>query len=470
MSSDHFTKLVQLLSILPLTTLVVQPNLQMILFDGVLDVDASNGNISPTYICTSGAYNGATTPFDAANITLTTPINTPLLITDTLINPSITPALGSASVTGMCPQSDPANGSLYSFTNPYTAQNTFSNLNVITGNAENTRYEPPTGFVGTVCFDTYWDVDYGQNTNVITFQIRVGGSTAGCSPTGNQPPVMNPQTISIKKTQSGSFAPFNATDPENDSPYTFTHTAFPSGLNCTESNAGQTGNVITCTPSTSLPVGSYSFDVTPDDSYTTGTAVPFTVQLENPQNVVVEVFKDKPEASVQVGDSVMVQVDIKNPNPFAITTVSTIVDWDESKVEFKQNSLSENTIQGTKYSFLDSLFRIGSVQAEANSGGVVSYPSSNSLQINHASIPANTTYSYVFQVNYRTLGIGNINARSNIQSLDLGNSSDVTILNNTSSRSLIRTGGATNFVALAIGMVLVGSIGLIKTGYSRIKR
>ena len=153
------------------------------------------------------------------------------------------------------------------------------------------RFVPTQNFVGSVIFDWQgYAADYGypgdpQNN---PYNLNSFGEPASItskvnitiSPPLNLPPVTSsPQIISTKASQAISFPPLTATDP-NDNFITFVHSAFPSGLGCVESNPGNIGNIITCTPTAGIATGTYTFTVTPVDSLgLAGTPVTYTIKI-----------------------------------------------------------------------------------------------------------------------------------------------------------------------------------------------
>jgi hypothetical protein len=150
--------------------------------DRAIPVVASNGNINPTYNCTTDTYNGATSPYTAADIILTTNTNVQLNLYPGNFDSSITPSLPSRTVvTGGCAQTLPTAGDLTD-TTPLTQ----SDLSLQNGlNITNaTIYTPERDFVGTVCFDVFLEISGSPTnfTNVITIKIQVGGSTSTICP------------------------------------------------------------------------------------------------------------------------------------------------------------------------------------------------------------------------------------------------------------------------------------------------
>jgi hypothetical protein len=175
------------------------------LFDGVIKSNASGGNISPTRICSSNGYIQTPETPTQGNIVLSTPLNTSIDITRQILESSITtPQLRpSESIFGICPQSFPQYGELYSGLSfageailPYDRSTTSSSDYIVDGismsgyhpvyveSSTNTfnkfYYQPPIGFKGVACFDLYTMLysNLYNDTNVAQVKIQVGGSTS----------------------------------------------------------------------------------------------------------------------------------------------------------------------------------------------------------------------------------------------------------------------------------------------------
>jgi hypothetical protein len=158
------------------------------LFDGVVKVDASTGNITPNRICDSTYFQSPASP-TASNINLSTPLNTTLLFDDTMFQNTYTSTASPREVYGMnCIQSRPnfgnlfvQNGSLFDVNN----QSVF-NPSLFTNSVKS--YVPPTGFKGVACYDIYLRLKNGVNsnridTNVVQVKIQVGGTlSTNCGP------------------------------------------------------------------------------------------------------------------------------------------------------------------------------------------------------------------------------------------------------------------------------------------------
>ncbi len=345
-------------------------------------------------------------------------------------------------------------------------------------------FEPSTGFSGSTSFDwqatdgcTSPPLGYAPNLfDMIFGSLQVSAESCldsnisqvniTINPSDNPAPTMTGQTIVIKKTQSGNFSAFVATDPNNNTPITFTTSTINSQLNCTQSNVGQVGNIITCNPDISLPVGQYSFQVTPIDSLSaSGQPVTFTVDLQNPSNVIIDVSKSKPNEQIALNDTVTIQGDITNPNPFPLSNVTTDFTIDTTKVNLVSGSGQEGQIGGTKYAALEMIKKLFILDAQAASGAVITYPSAYTVRVFLPVIPANTTFSYTFNVQSQNVGVGLITGNSTVQGLSLPSASDQTSVGTVSTTSsLPRTGGQSMNVILVIFLagLLAGILTLIK--------
>jgi hypothetical protein len=160
------------------------------LFDGVLNAEASSGNISPGHVCSTNQYQQFTDTSTANNILLTTALNTNVSFDLPMIQNSFSPSLQpTESINNLCIQSLPNFGSLYqgaTLFNPSTPTNFYANF----GHAfypQAGSYRPPVGFVGLACFDYFvayespailaFTANKPYHTNVAQMRIQVGGST-----------------------------------------------------------------------------------------------------------------------------------------------------------------------------------------------------------------------------------------------------------------------------------------------------
>jgi hypothetical protein len=189
------------------------------LFNGVVNVDASTGNINPPFPCTGsgyGSYNQKPTTPTLNDIIVSTPLNTNYQYANysSFLSPVPTRPLGS-----MCIQYLPNYGSLWSnyhnsiltqdssnggHTQFISSTNSFNkSLKYPTSFSE---YRPPLNFKGVACFAMYLDISTGldpydytfsnsviipgpnygpsnESTNIADFKIQVGGSTSTtCGP------------------------------------------------------------------------------------------------------------------------------------------------------------------------------------------------------------------------------------------------------------------------------------------------
>lgn len=189
------------------------------LFDGVINADASTGNVSPQFNCygSTGFYRQYPHVPTASDLLLSTPLNTELPITQTIIQGSISPVLPAVNpVTGFCVQDGPNFGTLnvngtprvinYPLTsNFYDFSHNFDFGSNFTNNIE---FVPFAGFKGVACFSSYHDykivpaeydndqesyidrfgnptTNYNpwESTNIVQVKIQVGGSTSTtCGP------------------------------------------------------------------------------------------------------------------------------------------------------------------------------------------------------------------------------------------------------------------------------------------------
>ena len=241
----------------------------------------------PSVISKIGVGGIAGPPIATTDFTLITPYNTSKNITlPDFVTHWDTASLTPLQLVAIRVKTLPQNGVLFVGSVPVTIDQIIGLTDFSTF-----RFVPTTNYVGGVTFDWQgYAADYGypgdsQNNpynlnafgepNSITSKANIT-----IDPPLNLPPVIsNPQIISTKASQSISFPPLAATDPNDDS-VTFIHSAFPSGLGCVESNPGNIGNVITCTPTAGIVAGTYTFTVTPVDRFgLSGNSVTYTIKI-----------------------------------------------------------------------------------------------------------------------------------------------------------------------------------------------
>ncbi|MBC7472316.1 MAG: hypothetical protein H7196_03610 [candidate division SR1 bacterium] len=181
------------------------------LFDGVVNVNASTGNISPQYSCygSNSSYRQYPHVPTASNLLLSTIISTPISITPAVIQNIISPALPSTNpVTGFCAEEKLNFGTLNVNGTPQVINYPLTSLSYDTSHNfrftdNNITYAPPIGFKGVACFSAYYDYkitqasydgdvnsyidrfgnqtnnynDY-ESTNIVPIKIQVGGSAS----------------------------------------------------------------------------------------------------------------------------------------------------------------------------------------------------------------------------------------------------------------------------------------------------
>jgi hypothetical protein len=176
-----------------LVTAQTKNNQVLDLFDGVVKVDASTGNIAPSKICDSTYFQSPSVK-TLNNIILSTPLNTELTFNTTMFNSNFSPLLElSEAVQTACIQSIPNYGEL--FKTPTNVYNLGPNYRQPSFDLSTGSYSPPQNFKGIICFDMFlryrgvFVTGEGQayfnkaDTNVAQVKIQVGGSTSStCGP------------------------------------------------------------------------------------------------------------------------------------------------------------------------------------------------------------------------------------------------------------------------------------------------
>jgi plastocyanin len=169
--------------------------------------------------------------------------------------------LGSVSIASL-----PTNGTLMYNNTPVTT----TGLTIAVNDIPNLSYKSNSTYTGNDIFilDTFL-----TNSPFVFSSFDVNITVT------NEPPTMSPQNVTIQQGQTATFPGFAATDSSNHV-VTFAHTSFPVGLNCTETLAGQSGNIISCTSVITSQIGTYTFEVTPTDSINlSGNPVQYSVNV-----------------------------------------------------------------------------------------------------------------------------------------------------------------------------------------------
>jgi large repetitive protein len=209
-------------------------------FDGVLKTEASTGNISPSFLCSTGTYRQTPSVYTAADLTFTTPLDTPVIFTGSTFANALSPSLtADESPTSLCIQSLPNFGQLYQDNllinpNPVISPYGFNMSYDIYPNF--TKYVPPEGFKGLACFSYYTRYASPQillvngnnplDTNVSQIRISVGGSTR--TTCGADGPASTSGTINGKvynDINQNGFQDINEQD------YNITNNLLPAGTN-----------------------------------------------------------------------------------------------------------------------------------------------------------------------------------------------------------------------------------------------
>jgi large repetitive protein len=262
------------------------------LFDGVLNTEASSGNISPSHVCSTNQYQQFTDTSTANNILLSTPLDTDVSFSLPMVQNSFSPSLQpTETVNNLCIQTLPNFGNLYIGSFPFNP----SPINGFTGNTDYSfypqigSYRPPAGFIGLACFDYF--VEYSSptilaftgnrayNTNVAQMRIQVGGSTrttCGADGSPTQSGTINGKIY--KKTIS--YGGYFYTGPQlyYNSDYNTTWNPLPPGTTITITELSNPVNSFVLIPnfdgtySQNVPPGQYSVTVNVNSTYKVATS------------------------------------------------------------------------------------------------------------------------------------------------------------------------------------------------------
>jgi hypothetical protein len=260
------------------------------LFDGVIKVKSSDGDISPVRICSTNGYNQNSNVPTVGDLLLSTPINTDITITVPTVAAAITtPALRPLeTIQSFCPQTFSPFGEFYNGANLYDANENGNNA-IYNGSYVNTFnsinndfvFKPNVGFRGVACFSFYTNTFYqgvNSDTNVSQIKIQVGGST---STTCGADPVVTPGTITgkiYKKTIA--YGGYFYTGPQlyYNSDYNTTWNPLPPGTTITITELNNPVNSFVLIPnfdgtySQNVPPGQYSVTVNVNSNYKVATS------------------------------------------------------------------------------------------------------------------------------------------------------------------------------------------------------
>jgi hypothetical protein len=195
-----------------------------------------------------------------------------------------------------------------------------------------------------------------QGTNsygYVLSQLLVSPKPSTPTPT-NTPPRLTGQEITVVRGNSGSFQIYTCSDPENNTPCSYTINSIPSF--CTN-NA--TTRIITCQTNANTPVKS-TFTITPKDSLgLSGSPATFIVNVIEPNSPALAVDKlckkkgtdqDCDKANLNKGEEVTYTINVKSVGASTVKNAKLSDDYDQTRLTEVSNLSPQGTIdtnQGT---------------------------------------------------------------------------------------------------------------------------
>jgi Bacterial Ig domain len=148
------------------------------------------------------------------------------------------------------------------------------------------------------------------------------------------PPVLTTQDLVVKRGQSKSF---QALVPSQTLPQTITGLTV-AGLPqfCTQSTAGVSGNVITCSAPINTPLGQTTFTATATNSSNLTTTTNYNVTVIDYVQPNIVLTSDTP--NVEINKKLCVLGTVTNPNDFDLVNVVVNLTTDINKAPFVDNS------------------------------------------------------------------------------------------------------------------------------------
>jgi len=178
--------------------------------------------------------------------------------------------------------------------------------------------------------------------------------------------------------------------------------------------------------------------------------------------IVLNLYKDRPNEDIYSNTKMIIQADIRNPNPFDVQRVETVITMDPQKLNLVGNSVRVgNTIKGGKYASFQDFFE---VKAEAQAGTTGNFQSSveylepGKFKVVFTTMLSAQTIPLTFEVLPLTNNEVSISGTSTITASGVAAQSNLNLSPQTNPLrpifDIIRTGGA-NFTALASLLTLI---------------
>ena len=237
----------------------------------------------------------------------------------------------------------PQQGTLYLGDEEITGGRTFTVEEI-----NSLRYVPNTGYFGEDYFTWYGNDGIANSFFPDSVELSAQevaspqdfSSIARVNLTINeqQAPELDPlvvptQTITVRRGETVEGDPITATtDPSG----TVTSLTVSEDLPdfCTQSSAGENGNVLTCTPPIDTPLGEQTFTVTATDDLGRTVTENFKLIIEDYLVPTVTLTADTPPAEVIIDKQVCVTAKITNPNDYDLRDIKLELTTVEEKAPF----------------------------------------------------------------------------------------------------------------------------------------
>jgi parallel beta-helix repeat protein len=151
--------------------------------------------------------------------------------------------------------------------------------------------------------------------------------------------------------------------------------------------------------------------------------VPVTVTVENLLAINIDLYKNKQDNAIQVGQEVTVQATFKNPNAITLTEVISYIDIDTTKGDIVANSVTEGVISGDKFSRL-----LKGLETYAQANNIqIEIVSPSRIKVTITNMTPNEIKNIIFKIIPKTTGIGNIQGSTTITGTTISSTDTVAI-------------------------------------------
>jgi hypothetical protein len=188
--------------------------------------------------------------------------------------------------------------------------------------------------------------------------------------------------------------------------------------------------------------------------------------------IVLDLYKDRPDIDIYPDQQMFIQADVRNPNPFDIQTVETTIQISDN-LELVPNSVRVgSTIRGSKYSSNSFNFQSGvkvNAQSDGSTGNSpgnfqssVQYLNNQSFTVAFSGMLSAQTIPVLFEVTPQNLSGTNISGTSVILSSGASDSAGLSLSPQDSELpifTIIRTGGASfGPLILLLALIIIGIV------------